>query len=354
MSGEEKKIFYIIERTFPRFSKEIRDALDGAMSENKGHPDTSDLIVKETWQRIKWPLESDGQEWGSPKNPPSKAMLEQLRQVIEEGQSLEEALWRKSADDLHAAYHEIKSRDLTAENIRRSQRAAELDLNRFFNEPEATADFAKWASLATWTVAEAAALSFGKCPNIVNLESLSAIGSRSLFVGAFKQRLQQLSRALEAGDIKSPNRPQQFFNWFVANEIEIPQRMNDVIQQNSKRLINYRSLYEQSCARASELEQRVLKLEASTTGNDADVFDRKKTSYRIVLGLAIAVFGYRTDQRNKAAAEIEDALRYIGEPVDVKVGTIRDFLKDAANALEFNWLVPEDSLWADKRVPRRR
>jgi hypothetical protein len=49
----------------------------------------------------------------------------------------------------------------------------EKERQRFFNQPTAFADFDHWSRAAHWTLEEAAALSFGRNPEVVNSKVIS-------------------------------------------------------------------------------------------------------------------------------------------------------------------------------------
>ena len=62
------------------------------------------------------------------------------------------------------------------------------DQKRFFNLPNAAADFEYWSKMAHWTLDEALALSFGKNPKVVSWKSLEKIISyTSPFVLQFRK-----------------------------------------------------------------------------------------------------------------------------------------------------------------------
>lgn len=101
------------------------------------------------------------------------------------------------------------------------------DLYRFFNEPHALADFDYWLRIDFWTAQEAVALSLGKAPEIVNRASLKKITATSPFKREFYRRHLAVRRLLEA-DTK-PLTPSRFITWATALEIDLPNRMLELI-----------------------------------------------------------------------------------------------------------------------------
>ncbi len=94
----------------------------------------------------------------------------------------------------------------SAEKSKRDATAARDDEVRFFNHPSADLNKGFWWALATWTPAEAAAISLGKDPKFVNPKNLTKeIHGPSLFKEEFEARLERIKRALEAG-ILDPER----------------------------------------------------------------------------------------------------------------------------------------------------
>lgn len=81
-------------------------------------------------------------------------------------------------------------------------------------------------------------------------------------------------------------------------------------------------------ARLAELQRGVEELPPKTL----------RSVYRLILGMAIARYEHRTDQRSPATKSIRDDLANIG--LDLRDDAIRDHLADAAEKLDFPWTVP--------------
>lgn len=89
----------------------------------------------------------------------------------------------------------------------------EEDADEFFSEPEASADKRYWSSLASWTMDEAAALSLGKDPKLVNNKTLNSVSRGSPFLREYRRRLDVMKRAIAAGVLKEPLSPDKVALW---------------------------------------------------------------------------------------------------------------------------------------------
>lgn len=103
----------------------------------------------------------------------------------------------------------------------------ERDRIEFFNDQRADADFAHWGRVPSWTVDEATALSFGKDPKVVNLETLDRLlnkpfAPRSEFAAQYVCRNELILRSQVTGQLNEAVQPNDFKNWAREIDLEIP------------------------------------------------------------------------------------------------------------------------------------
>jgi hypothetical protein len=105
---------------------------------------------------------------------------------------------------LVARFNEAQKKELEELQAKADQEESD----RFYNKPQARADFAHWSKAAPWTLDEAIALSFGRAPEIVRWEQLqkfTALGSP--FVSEYARRRDLATRAVAWNQLYDPVLP---------------------------------------------------------------------------------------------------------------------------------------------------
>ena len=103
----------------------------------------------------------------------------------------------------------------------------------FFNRPESDADFDHWLKMYYWTPEEAVSLSFGKEPTRVNKASLALVVGFSSFVSKYHHRLDQVVRAIEAGQLLGQITQESPIRWTTRTGIECPKPLSRLASANS-------------------------------------------------------------------------------------------------------------------------
>lgn len=93
---------------------------------------------------------------------------------------------------------------------------------RFFNRPDAAADFAGWVTQPCWSLDEAVALILGKDPKIVSWDRIEPMVPFSEFAGRFSDIREHLNKARRNGQLIDPVRPDQFFRWAKGRGVTLP------------------------------------------------------------------------------------------------------------------------------------
>lgn len=126
-------------------------------------------------------------------------------------------------DELVSQYDQEKKH----EQLAMALLAVRDDKLRFFNRPDANADFIHHCQKKTWTKDEAIALSFGKNPKIVNMDVLNNYRknrpandppSDSIFIKDFEKQRDILFSDPLLEDIAPPK---AFLEWFADNRISV-------------------------------------------------------------------------------------------------------------------------------------
>jgi len=100
---------------------------------------------------------------------------------------------------------------------------------RFFNRPDAAADFSFWAKQACWSLDEAVALILGKEPKVVNWDRIAPMTPSSEFARRFSDIREHLIKARRNGQLIDPVRPDQFFRWTRARGVTLPAKLESLL-----------------------------------------------------------------------------------------------------------------------------
>jgi len=142
----------------------------------------------------------------------------------------------------------------------RAKEAAE-ELNLFFHQASANADFAFWAKMPIWTLDEAISLSLGKDPRVVNWDSVNGGGEqyvlaaliKSLFPKDYAQRRELVRRALSVRDLVDPIRPEVYLVWAQSTFDSVPTELVEQVRARGKHMADMHAL----TVRVAELEAQL-------------------------------------------------------------------------------------------------
>ena len=115
---------------------------------------------------------------------------------------------------------------------------------RFFNLPNAKADFGHYCKAAVWALDEAIALSFGKEPRIVNWKSVSPWVHVSAFARNYERRRDLCVRALRVGQLFDPVYPSVFLAWAKDKKIDLSTELSSAAVDHSISFQGWKDLYE--------------------------------------------------------------------------------------------------------------
>jgi len=110
--------------------------------------------------------------------------------------------------------------------------AREVENDRARRGLLADADYKHWCRLPYWSADEAAALSLGRDPEIVNSMSLWPCRHEFEFARTYYRRLDHIRRAVRAKQLLDEPRPCDFIAWATANDMSLPAEFVALIQSN--------------------------------------------------------------------------------------------------------------------------
>ncbi|WP_377291524.1 hypothetical protein [Rhizobium sp. SG2393] len=254
----------------------------------------------------------------------------------------------------------------------RFEMAAALDAKRFFNTRLAETNWDYWSKISYWTPEEATAISFGKDPKVVNIQTLEPYASNSVFVGAFHAQLQLVSRAIETGQLLNKNTPAFFLAWALRTGFHVPAKALEAVTSRGVQIADWKTEFDtlaqflnsliiehgrteaelRTQAERAQQELKTLRDAAiafleenielhaklaelsSDTANQKPVPPRERESMLKMI-LAMAMKKYRFDPtkaKNDATAHIAGAVTEIGLRLDDD--TVRKYLNEAKLLLQ--------------------
>lgn len=285
---------------------------------------------------------------------------------VSQAEAYMEELRTKPPEELKALLDEERKK----EAAEAAERLREEEASRFFNRPDAQADFTHWSKAAYWTLEEAIALSFGRDPRRVNWKSIESHAGVSPFVRLYRDLRDLAHRAKVMGQLYDPVAPGFFLAWASRTGASIDPHLVECVIANGgiiddwKTLFdaekkahqatieNFRQEHERTISWAKEQHARALEIgKAAAAERDMRIRElegqlyellekpnrglstRERTSMiKLIIGMAIRGFGYDpAASRNKAIPEIAGDLDELGIGLDED--TIRKFLNEGKDLL---------------------
>jgi len=245
---------------------------------------------------------------------------------------------------------------------------------RFFNQPQAKADYDYWSKAEHWSLDEAIALAFGKAPEIVSWDKIKTYAGTSPFVKQYSRLRDLADRARVWAKLYDPVLPPIFLKWAEDNEITVPaelaekvsklkgklvdwkKRYEDIEATNDQLLASYdklKGMYDQHIAdwkdvvkKQSDLiesnQRRIAELEGELAAVSAappapelaknQSLIERQNMLKAIFGMAVRGYSYNpADKRSKTVAEIVSDLELEG--IRLSDDTIRRYLKEARDLL---------------------
>lgn len=194
------------------------------------------------------------------------------------------------------------------QNRRATEQLRDSDALRFFSQPHANAMYEEWVGLRFWKTAEAASLSFGKCPNVVNPETMEPFRKSSLFAQEYFSRIELIKRDLSNESYFEKIGPVEFLAWLKRNTISFPAALEQAMIEKSDPTDSEHQM---------GVQQKLL-----------GVRERDSLLYMIAT-MAIKKYGYSPTKKNTAASKIVADMAKMNVP-PLSAETVRNKLKEAS------------------------
>lgn len=167
---------------------------------------------------------------------------------IEKVNIYERALRALSDESLVALVEDERRQDTALLQEREEQ----LDRHRFFNVPEASANFARWAKRPCWTLDEATALILGKCPETVDWAHIEPLVGVSPLAARFSEIRRHMMHARDNGQLFDPVAPAHFLTWANERGVVLPQALEGCIAGQRSDTISAPVADQDDCGAVSE------------------------------------------------------------------------------------------------------
>jgi hypothetical protein len=272
----------------------------------------------------------------------------------------------------YAAAYERELRQLPPEEIDRlyalakkdearqmSVRAKHEEQQRFFNRPQAKADFEHWSRAHYWTLEEAVALTFGRSPSSLNAERLKPFERVSAFAGQYFRLLDLARRAKAVGKLYEHVLPGIYLGWAREMSIEVDPGLVAAVEARGVQIIDWpahlkvqreaaerriakledeitlwKAIVSEEAVRTRKAIEEVSQLREAAARREGRSLSTRERESLLKLVIGMAVEGYRYDpgvQRSDRIPEIAEDLEKAGVALDVD--TVRKYLKEASQLL---------------------
>lgn len=240
---------------------------------------------------------------------------------------------------------EIKKllKDERAQEAKEKRRVAERDdLYLCFSKPEADANFASWGRMDYWEPDEAAALLFGKDPNVVSWESISYLLKQSPFVQEYNKLRVLAERALTSKSLEPNITPPRWLAWAEEKEITYPTELKEQVEIFHGPKEDWKAQHDLVNAALANKDEEILRITAEnddlrkkmSKSEIARIEKILKSLRKVTIAMASGKFQYKPESmRNTATADIVKILEGLEIPLDD--ATVRERLRESAE--EVDW-----------------
>jgi len=261
-------------------------------------------------------------------------------------------------EDLNARVADQKAKDKEAAR----QKAEQDEARRWYNLPNAMADYDHWAKMAMWSIDEGVALSLDRDPRFVSWKRISAHLQVSPLAATFADRRNIAMRALSAGQLWQTTPAGVFLAWAARMNLSVPDGLTGAVTALGVQIDDWKSRYDQAAEVVGTTRKELLDTEALLVTKDVEILELRSTIedlrsriedlestsasktdkslgakereslLKMVIGMAISYYGYdpsaaRAPQTQQVAGDLDRA----GIPLDVD--TVRKYLNEAKEFL---------------------
>ncbi len=177
-----------------------------------------------------------------------RTYAEQQRR-LDEAKQYREELCSKSVEELNALLEDAKQQQLN-ERLREFE---QIERQRFYNQPNAVADFGHWSKAVYWSLDEAIALSFGKAPEVVTWTKLESFLGSSAFARQYSRVRDLATRAKNWGQLYDPVVPGIYLAWARRVDVVVPAELVTAVEARGIVVADWKDLYDKLDAKYAEV-----------------------------------------------------------------------------------------------------
>jgi hypothetical protein len=205
----------------------------------------------------------------------------------------------------------------------------------FFDQETAKADFSYWSKMASWSLDEAVALSFGKDPRVVNPRAMQKTCSKATFVKSFLELAQLAYRAKEGGELRGMNSLTNYIDWVRKYDLPFPKELEELVEANLGKRIDWKERYEalvkefderNEASKNSALKPKEKKEKQLST-------KERNTLLKLVVGMAIDGYGYDLSA-SRSSMPREIAAGLLTHNISIDEDTVRNWLNEAKELVD--------------------
>ena len=245
--------------------------------------------------------------------------------------------------------------------------AAEIkEAERWYNQPDAIADYDFWSKATYWNLDEAIALTLGKDPRQVEWPDLEAITDYPTppFVAKFTEIRELAKRAINYKELFDPAVPSFFLAWARRIDLEMPDQLILAVEKTGIRVGEWQDLYEELLKRHNEMVKeanrkhdemseeiskltetaRQLQSQLDSKAASQGLEPRGRSSLlKLILVMAVKKYGYRPGNKNKATGGNRESISSDTQKLGLKMDneTIRKYLNEASEAFSDALILPD-------------
>ena len=172
--------------------------------------------------------------------------------LLKEVESFRAELKAKPLREIKTLYEQEQEKERQA----LAAKAEREEQQRFFNRPDANADFIHWAKMTYWTLDEALALTFGKSPEIVKWDAVKYVDTRiSPFAREYARLRELVLRAKNWKQLYDPALPSLFLAWARRNEIEVAPELVKEVEARGVVIADWKDHYDKLNEQAKKLSE---------------------------------------------------------------------------------------------------
>lgn len=191
---------------------------------------------------------------GLPNLEPSTYQLERLNAL--------EAYKRELLAKPKNALNDLVTEEMLKEHHEWLAKIEREEQERFFNQPNANADFVHWSKAVYWTLDEALALAFGKAPEVVRWENVKPYIDVSAFARQFARVRDLAIRAKNWQQLFDPVMPGIFLAWARRFEVPVPESLVKTVEARGIVVADWKDIYDELKVRFDSVEVARAKITA--------------------------------------------------------------------------------------------